>query len=211
MNGCAGLDPACPCGTFVHPWVIENIPGLSVIAARSGDYEAYRHALLQSLPGETELSRTEGGITTLLWRPTAEGDLALQLVEWWAYLADILTFYNERITDEVLSRHCRICLKASIASSHLLGYRPQPALGAKGTLAALVNRARPVLIPQGLQIQSKPGPGKQPQIFELDAATTVSQPDSAPALPQAVRRPPSSAPSDLFGHRAGGDHWSPGG
>lgn len=106
-------------------------------------------------------------------------------MEWWAYLADILTFYNERVTNESYLRTAQLPESVNRLIA-LLGYRPQPALGAKGTLAALVNRARPVLIPQGLQIQSKPGPGKQPQIFEMDAATTVSQPDSAPALPQAV-------------------------
>ena len=30
----------------------------------------------------------------------APGDLGLQVLEWWAYLGDILTFYNERIANE---------------------------------------------------------------------------------------------------------------
>ena len=77
-----GTDPACPCGVFIHPQVITNPPGLTKLAARSGDYLTYRHALLQVLPGETELSRSGGTTTTLLWRPSAEGDLALAVPTW---------------------------------------------------------------------------------------------------------------------------------
>ncbi len=181
MSCCDGTNPACPCGAFVHPWVITNPPGLTSLAARSGDYVAYRHALLQALPGETELSRSDGTTTTQIWRPSAEGDLALQMVEWWAYLADILTFYNERVTNESYLRTAQ--LPESIHRLiGLLGYRPRPALGARATLAALVNRARAVVVPRGLQVQSKPGPGKSPQIFEIDVDTSVSRPDAAPAL-----------------------------
>lgn len=89
--------PICPCENFEHPQVISNPPGRDTIAYRVGDYTTFRHALLlplkdtQGQPQETELQN---------WNPSATGDLALQLVEWWAYLADILTFYNERIANQ---------------------------------------------------------------------------------------------------------------
>ena len=88
MNGSTSI---CPCDQFTHPQVISNPPGRTSIAYRVGDYIAFREALLRSRPGEVEL---------LNWRPGAQGDLAVQMVEWWAYLADILTFYNERIANE---------------------------------------------------------------------------------------------------------------
>jgi hypothetical protein len=68
VSCCSGTDPACPCGAFQHPWIVANAPGLNALSVRSGDYVAYRHALLQTLDGENELSQRVGNTTTLLWR-----------------------------------------------------------------------------------------------------------------------------------------------
>jgi len=188
MNEIISQASNCPCDTFVHPLVLFNHPGLTSLDYRVGDYLSFRHALLLSRPGETELTN---------WKPTAQGDLALQMMEWWAYLADILTFYNERIANqsylgtadqpENITRLIR-----------LLGYRPRPGIGATGWLAALINRPTPFTLPQGFAIQSKPGPGKQPQIFELFTDTSISPPDTA-ALDSATHAPLSaSTPSVLL-------------
>ncbi len=160
---------ACPCGTVAFPLAICNTPGMNTIPYRIGDYVAFRHRLLQALPGETELT---------LWRPGATGDLAVQMMEWWAYLADILTFYNERIANEDYLGTA--ALPESVNHLvQLLGYRPRPALGSTGTLAALLSPGAqlPLSLPAGLQVQSKPGPGASPQIFELAAQTNVTAPD----------------------------------
>lgn len=157
----------CPCDTFIHPKVIFNLPGRSVIAYRPGDYLTFRHALLLSRPGEMELVN---------WRPSARGDLAVQMVEWWAYLADILSFYNECIANQAYLRTAD--LPESVQRLiRILGYRPRPGIGAAGVLAALMSRPTSFTLPQGFPIQSKPGPGKQPQVFELNADTQVSFPD----------------------------------
>ena len=71
----------------------------------------------------------------------------------------------------------------------MLGYRPRPGIGASGTLAALLSGTRPVTLPAGFQVQSKPGPGQQPQTFELTAATLAQQPDLI-----ATRPVPASSP-----------------
>lgn len=160
--------PTCPCETFLHPQVIANPPGQSVLAYRVGDYLTFRRALLLSLPGETELTA---------WHPAESGDLALQLLEWWAYLADILTFYNERIANQAYLRSAD--QPESVQRLiRTLGYRPRPGIAARGTLAALMSKPTPCTLPQGLAIQSKPGPGQQPQIFELDNATPIAYPDA---------------------------------
>lgn len=161
-------NPICPCETFVYPQVISNPPGQSVLAYRVGDYLTFRHALLLSLPGETELTA---------WHPAESGDLALQLLEWWAYLADILTFYNERIANQAYLRTAD--LPESVQRLiRILGYRPRPGIGARGTLVALMNKPTPFTLPQGFAIQSKPGPGQQPQTFEADNATPIAYPDA---------------------------------
>lgn len=174
MNGTS--SPICPCGTVVHPTVIFNPPERNAIAYRCGQYADFRYALLQALPGETELSETVGTELTQIWQPTASGDLALQMVEWFAYLADVLTFYNERIATQAYLRTADLPESPGLLIA-LLGYRPRPALGSVGTLAALLSGAGPYTLPAGMPIQSKPGPGNQPQTFELQSATTIAQPD----------------------------------
>ena len=163
----------CPCDMLVHPQVIWNPPGRSTISYRVGDYISFREALLRARPGEVELAN---------WRPGAGGDLAVQMVEWWAYLADILTFYNERIANEDYLRTA--VLPESVQRLiRILGYRPRPGIGATGVLAALMAGNKPLTLPKGFQIQSKPGPGKQPQIFELGAQTTIQKLDIIAAFP----------------------------
>lgn len=169
MNG----SPGCPCDTFDHPKVLSNPPGRNTIAYRVGDYITFRHALLLSQPNEAELVN---------WRPSAKGDLALQMMEWWAYLADILTFYNERVANQDYLRTADLpeSVKRLI---RILGYRPRPGIGAAGTLAALMSGPEPIKVLHSFQIQSKPGPGKQPQVFELNADTPIQSPDAVAADP----------------------------
>ncbi|HXA17864.1 MAG TPA: hypothetical protein VN380_12780 [Thermoanaerobaculia bacterium] len=155
--------PNCPCEGFVHPAVIDNQPGLSVIRYRVGDFLSFRHALLLSRPLETQLAH---------WRPGGRGDLAVQLVEWWAVLADILTFYNERAITQAFIRTADLP-EAVNNLVRLLGYRPRPAIAAHGQLAAIISGTKPVTLRKGFAIQSKPGPGKQPQIFETDSDATL--------------------------------------
>jgi len=163
----------CPCDTFVFPDTIYNPPGLGAIRYRAGDFVTLREALLQALPGEIELAN---------WKPTAGGDLALQLIEWWAYLGDILTFYNERIANEDYLRTA--VLDQSVRRLvDLLGYRPRPGIGATAMLAALVSAKLPLTLPQGFAVQSKPGPGSSPQIFELSASTILQPLDHVSADP----------------------------
>jgi hypothetical protein len=158
----------CPCDGFVHPIVPSNPPGRSAIAYRAGDFHAFRRALLRPLAGEVALAG---------WRPTGEADLAVQIVEWAAYLADVLTFYNERIANETYLRTA-VLPESLTRLIRVLGYRPRPGIGATGTLAALLTRPAPVTLPARLQVQSKPPPGQQPQVFEVGAGTPAGPIDA---------------------------------
>ncbi len=184
MNCCdTDQTPVCPCSGFTFPQTIFNLPGLTTLAYRVGDYTSFREALLQPLPGETVLSSTDSqGNITQLWRPGASGDLAVQMIEWWAYLADILTFYNERVANEAYlgTAYLRESVNHLI---RLLGYRPRPGIGATGTLAALAVGPNPFTLSAGFQVQSKPGPGQQPQIFELTNDITITPLIAPPGTP----------------------------
>jgi len=175
-------EPICPCGQFVFPITITNPPGLNTLAYRPGDFTSFRQALLLPLAGETQLSQTNGNVVTPLWRPGAQGDLAVQMIEWWAYLADVLTFYNERVANQDYLRTAD--RPASVNRLvYLLGYRPTPGIGATGTLAALAAGPNAFTLPVGFQVQSKPGPGQQPQVFELETAVTITPPAGPPGTP----------------------------
>jgi hypothetical protein len=150
--------PLCPCEGFVHPRVVNNPPGRAVVDYRIGDFASFRHALLAPRPNEAALLR---------WHPEARTDLALQLLEWWAYLADVLTFYNERAIQEVLLRTA-VHPEDLRRIVRLLGYRPRPGIGATGVVAALADATVPFIIPRGFPIQGATPSGQPPQIFEVD-------------------------------------------
>jgi hypothetical protein len=193
-------DPICPCDGEPSERTIDNPPARDRIAYRVGDFLSFRHALLSALtddppgpvPKETQLTD---------WRPTAEADLGVQMLEWWAYLADILTFYNERIANE---SYLRTATRPESLNRLIrtLGYRPRPGIAAHGDLAALVGGHRPVTLPRGFSVDSKPGPGESPQTFELDAETVVNPSGTVPADPPALAFSPDPASFLLAGTKS---------
>jgi hypothetical protein len=209
--------PVCPCdGDQIAPPV--NLPELSYISYRVGTYVTFRHAVLTPLfepavpmPLPIEQTLSVNGVP--VWRTDGAGDLAVMIAEWFAYIADIITFYNERIANQDYLRTADLpeSVKNLIA---LLGYRPRPAIGAVGNLAALLSTGssfggRDILLPQGLQFQSKSTPGQTPQTYELSADTPIAAPDQLPAIPPPVLLGQVSAPAPWFydvyhGFRNGG-------
>ncbi|HTL34342.1 MAG TPA: hypothetical protein VL326_14545 [Kofleriaceae bacterium] len=166
----------CACDDIVHPRVVFNPPGRDLIDYRVGDFRSFRHALLRPRDGEIALAG---------WHPTAEGDLALQLLEWWAYLADVLVFYNERAVHEVL---LRTAMPEDVRRLvRLLGYRPRPGIGATGVVAALTSSTQPFVVPRGFAIDGVPPPEGSPQIFEVDLDVKMGQ--AGQKLPRSARMP----------------------
>ena len=110
------------------------------------------------------------------------GDLGLQVLEWWAYLGDILTFYNERIAAEA---YLRTATRPD-SLDHLvrvLGYRPRPGIAATGQLAVLARPggpAWPLAVPAGMAITSTPSPGVPAQTFETTSPASFSGPSDIP-------------------------------
>lgn len=154
--------PVCPCDDH-RPTAPTNVPGLDAIAFRTGAYRSIRRALLARHADEVALTD---------WRPGGEGDLAVMMAEWWAALADILTFYNERIANQAYLRTAD--RPESVGRLiRVLGYRPRPAIGARGVLAAITAAGKSGVLPKGQKFQNKPGPGQQAQTFELDTDTPI--------------------------------------
>jgi hypothetical protein len=155
-----------------------NLPGLSQISFHSGDFTRIRQALLRPRPDEQAIGA---------WQP-APGDLGLQVLEWWAYLGDVLGFYNERIANESYLRTAT--QQASVTNLvALLGYQPTPGIAATGQVAAMRTAAHPnepLAIPAGMRLSSVATPGVPAQTFEVSAPASFTGPSSVPVtLPPA--------------------------
>lgn len=184
--GCGG-----PCADPPPYLTIDNAPGLARIAYRVGDFTTFRRALLQHRSGEVDL---------LGWQPTAGEDLGLQLLDWWAYVADVLTFYNEQIANEGYLGTATLEASARNLTA-LLGYRPRPGLGARGRLAVLASSLADLVVPAGFAVGSQATPDVQAQTFETSTAVTFAPPSSVPpaaaedtGTPAPAGGPPATAP-----------------
>lgn len=166
-------DAICPCEGFTHPPTVANLPGLTHVRYRAGDFRSFRRALLQRAATEKALAP---------WLPNGRGDLLLQIPEWWAYVADVLTLYNERSLNESLLGTATLddSVRALI---RILGYRPRPGIAASAKVGALLAGRPGGSLPAGFAVDSKPAPGKQPQTYETTEAIPLSLPDAVPAQP----------------------------
>jgi hypothetical protein len=173
-----------PDGTDGRPWQagdtslpVTNPPGLSEIAYQVSDFTGFRRALLTPLPGEQQLTG---------WSP-GPGDLGLQVLEWWAYLADILTFYNERIANNSYLRTAAGPQGPPVRNVaglvRLLGYLGRPGTTAQGVLAAIRSPGAPeedLIVPAGLPITSTPAAGVPAQVFETGGSVRFRGPSDVP-------------------------------
>ena len=181
---CQGLDAQTPLEIY-------NRPGLDDISYRSGDFFRFKQSMLARLssPGP---DRTEFSSALIDLKTREDDDLAIALLDCWAIIADILTFYQERIANESYLRTA----KERISLMHLarlIGYRLRPGVAASTCLAFTLDElpktysllglqatsipvaAMPsTYIPEvskielGIKVQSMPGPGEKAQTFETD-------------------------------------------
>ena len=120
------------------------------------------------------------------WSPGA-GDLGLQVLEWWAYLADILTFYNERIANDSYLRTAAGPQGPPVRNVaglvRLLGYLAGRAPPRTGVLAAIRSPGaaeEALIVPAGLQITSTPAAGVPAQVFETGGSVRFRGPSDVP-------------------------------
>jgi hypothetical protein len=108
-------------------------------------------------------------------------DYSIALLDAYAAMADVLTFYQERIANESYLRTARERLSMS-ELARLTGYRLKPGVAAETYLAFTMQEPPPqptssepkqasgvpeqVTLPVGIKVQSVPGPDEQPQTFE---------------------------------------------
>ena len=94
-------------------------------------------------------------------------DPAIALLDAWATVADVLTFYQERIANEGYIRTAIERLSV-LELARLVGYQPRPGVASSVYLAYTLdqNLKEETVIPKNTRSQSIPGPGELPQSFE---------------------------------------------
>jgi hypothetical protein len=123
------------------------------------------------LRGTVPLSLREGAVVG--------SDLTYGLLDAWATVADVLSFYQERITQEgYLQTATEDFSVQELVRS--VGVTPLPPVSARVDLCFTVSdkpgAPDSLTLPQGLAVQSVPAPGGQPQLFET-SAELVTRPE----------------------------------
>jgi predicted phage baseplate assembly protein len=175
-------DPACPCDVTTFPPALDISAGLSSLPRQIGGFPEFRAAMLSAL---TEAGAINRGIAG--WRARDAGDLGVMLLEMWAYVCDVVAFYDQLTANEAYLRTAGLppSLRRLV---ELIGYLPRPEIAASADLGVLVDGRVPVTLPGGTAFRSAAFAGNPPQVFETAADATVS-----PDANQWGVRPPQAA------------------
>ena len=158
MNDCG----CCEGLAVKTPLAIHNRPELSAVAYRIGTHAQFKASLLARL--------SASGLPELRHLQTREtDDFTIALLDAWAVLADVLTFYQERIANESYLRTATE-RRSVINLARLIGYELRPGVAASTYLAFTIESApgapAAVTLNAGLKVKSIPGPDEKPQTFE---------------------------------------------
>ncbi|WP_372570738.1 hypothetical protein [Ruegeria jejuensis] len=145
-----------------HP--LEVLPaGLEVIPRQLAGFPEIRQRLLERL---VDSGNALGG-----WRPYSD-DFGSMSLEMWAYAADILGFYDERVVNESYlgTAQRRPSLRRLVG---VLGHTPIAGIAGTATLAALADGTVAVTVPMGTGVRSRSFDGNPAQVFETNAEAVI--------------------------------------
>lgn len=169
------------------PLSIDNRPGLAAISYRTGVHAAFRATMLDRLTSLRGLNSHD------------PSDVTTALVDAFASMAEVVSFYQERIANESYLRTATE-RRSLLELGRLIDYEPRPGVAASAWLAfnletapgAPEHAAQPLVLPAGLRVQSLPGPGEIPQTFETSAAVEA-RPEWNALPPRTTQPQPLSA------------------
>src|SRR6266511_2176976 len=152
----------CPCDQPTP--LVLNIPaGLDALPRQLRSFPEVREALLRSLPSKPALEK---------WRARGQRDLGLMWLEMWAYVSDVLAFYDERISNETYLRTA--ILRPSLRRLvELLGFIPTPWVAGSISLALIAEERVQVVLPPRTGFRSDAFGNEPPQVFELTTDTAI--------------------------------------
>lgn len=181
--GCTTTTCGCCEGTqILTPVAIENRPGLPAINFRVGTHGSFFETMKARLSTMTVDVTDVSGTETTTLRPLLalttrdNTDLTIALLDSWATVGDVLTFYQERIANEGYLRTATQ-RESILELARLVGYKLRPGVAASVFLAYTIdaNQTKPVLIPAGSGAQSIPlqNTNELPQPFETSTDLTA--------------------------------------
>src|SRR3954466_16344384 len=138
---CEGVEALTPIAVF-------NRPGLDAIAFRVGTHGSFLETMKARL-SSADFPR----IASLTTRETRDASIAL--LDAWATVGDVLTFYQERIANEGYLRTA-VERRSVLELARLIGYRMRPGVAASVHLAYTIDTAftGEAIIPAGTRSTS---------------------------------------------------------
>src|SRR6266566_265135 len=176
------MNETCGCCEGIEqltPIAIVNRPGLDALIYRVGTHSSFLETMLARLSNLgiarkdldiplSEFDDPDALIYPLRGLTTREAsDTAIAFLDGWATVADVLTFYQERIANEGYLRTATE-RRSILELARLVGYTLRPGVAASVFLAYTLEKDNNVTILPGNGAQSIPGPGELPQSFETD-------------------------------------------
>jgi hypothetical protein len=173
------MRPDCGCCEGIEvltPLPVANRPGLSALRYRVGTHASFLASMLARLtapaPGAPPDPDGEQGpqrfpLTALTTRDL--DDPAVALLDSWATVADVLTFYQERLANEGYLKTATE-RRSILELARLVGYKLRAGVAASVYLAYTLEDGQAVTIPAGSRAQSVPGPGEKMEAFETGAS-----------------------------------------
>ncbi|WP_375448805.1 putative baseplate assembly protein [uncultured Nostoc sp.] len=154
-------NSTCGCCEGVEiltPKLLANQPGLYTLAYRVGTHASFLETMKARL-GDSKFPPLRN------LKTRDPNDPSLALLDAWATVADVLTFYQERIANEGYLRTA-VERRSVVELARLVDYAPSPGVSASVYLAFTLEDGYNLEIPIGLGTQSLPTSGELPQYFE---------------------------------------------
>jgi predicted phage baseplate assembly protein len=153
-NCCTGLEP-------ITPQFTANRPGLGALSYRVGTHGTFLETMQVALSGSKFPALAD-------LKTRDANDPSIAFLDAWATVADVLTFYQERIANEGYLRTATE-RRSVLELARLVGYKLRPGVSATVFPAFMMDmgyNSKNSEIPAGTRVQSLPGPGEMPQFFE---------------------------------------------
>lgn len=165
------------------------------------DYDSFREAMFAN-------AATPGAAGYLpQWTARGQGDFGVALVEGFAYNADILAYYIDRVANESFIQTA-VLANSVRNKARMLDYRPDNGTAAQVTLLfSVVPGTGSVTIPAGTQVTTSPDDSTvtdcNPLVFETDSALTIAQNSSTNATGTVTATEGSTVTDEALGSSTG--------
>lgn len=164
------LDACGCCGKEDKATGIENPPGRDSLSYRMKVHSSFFKDMLSRLSDRLAPYDDGNERNPLLDLCTRKrDDPSIAILDAWAAVGDVLTFYQERICNEGFIRTAKE-QRSVMELARSIGYELSPGASASTILSFTVEDAPgapdEVTVPKGSKVESIPEPGELPQVFE---------------------------------------------